>query len=30
VFIAENPLFGVALGVGKMLSNFDLLRKVAI
>jgi rod shape-determining protein MreB len=30
VFIAENPLFGVALGVGKMLSNIDLLRKVAI
>jgi rod shape-determining protein MreB len=30
VFIAENPLFGVALGTGKMLSDIDLLRKVAI
>lgn len=30
VFIAENPLFGVALGTGKMLSDFDLLKKVAI
>ena len=30
VFIAENPLLGVALGTGKMLSDMDLLRKVAI
>ena len=30
VFIAENPLIGVALGVGKMLSDFDLLKKVSI
>ena len=30
VFIAENPLLGVALGTGKLLSDIDLLRKVAI
>ncbi|MBN2430776.1 MAG: rod shape-determining protein [Acidobacteria bacterium] len=30
VFIADNPLFSVALGTGKMLVDFDLLRKVAI
>jgi len=30
VFIAENPLIGVAMGVGKMLSDFDLLKKVSI
>jgi len=30
VFIADNPLFSVALGTGKMLIDFDLLRKVAI
>lgn len=29
VFIADNPLFCVALGTGKMLSDFDLLKKVA-
>ncbi len=30
VFIADNPLFSVALGTGKMLSDFNLLKKVAI
>jgi len=29
VFIADNPLYSVALGTGKMLSNIDLLRKIA-
>ncbi|MBP7867162.1 MAG: rod shape-determining protein [Acidobacteria bacterium] len=29
VFIADNPLFSVALGTGKMLSDFNLLKKVA-
>jgi rod shape-determining protein MreB len=27
---AEDPLSSVVLGAGKMLSNFDLLRKIAI
>ncbi len=30
IFIADNPLFSVAFGTGKMLSNFELLKKVAI
>ena len=30
VTLAENPLSCVVLGTGKMLSDFDLLRKIAI
>ena len=30
VQVAEDPLSSVVLGAGKMLSDFDLLRKVAI
>jgi rod shape-determining protein MreB len=30
VTMAEDPLSSVVLGAGKMLSNFDLLRKIAI
>ena len=30
VAMAENPLLSVALGAGKMLSDFDLLRKLSI
>ena len=29
-FIADNPLCSVGLGVGKMLDDFRLLRKVSI
>ena len=30
VSIAENPLASVVLGTGKMLTDFELLRRVAI
>jgi len=30
VTLAENALSSVVLGTGKMLSDFDLLRKIAI
>jgi len=30
VSVAEDPLSSVVLGTGKMLSDFDLLRKIAI
>jgi rod shape-determining protein MreB len=30
VSLAEEPLHSVALGIGRMLIDFDLLRKVAI
>ena len=30
VSLAEEPLASVALGIGKMLTDFDLLRKVCI
>ena len=30
VIVAENPLTAVVLGVGKMLDELDLLRRVAI
>ena len=30
VTLAENPLSCVVLGTGKMLSDFDLLREIAI
>ena len=30
VTMAEDPLSSVVLGAGKMLSDFDLLRKIAI
>ena len=30
VQLAEDPLSSVVLGAGKMLSDFDLLRKIAI
>jgi rod shape-determining protein MreB len=30
VFIAEDPLSSVVLGAGKMLSDFNLLRRVSL
>jgi rod shape-determining protein MreB len=30
VSVAEDPLSSVVLGTGKMLSNFDLLRKISL
>jgi rod shape-determining protein MreB len=30
VCIADNPLYSVVLGTGKLLSDFDLLRRIAI
>ena len=30
VSVAEDPLSSVVLGTGKMLSDFDLLRKISL
>ena len=30
VAVAEDPLSSVVLGTGKMLSDFDLLRKISL
>jgi rod shape-determining protein MreB and related proteins len=30
VTVAEQPLYSVVLGAGKMLDNIDLLRKVTL
>ena len=30
VVMAENPLETVALGAGKMLADFELLKKIAV